>query len=99
MVAWSDEAKADLRNIFNYIASDSRYYAHKIVDEIIAKADILNELPRIGRVVPEIGDSDVREIPVYSYRIIYEISGNNISILAVAHKRRNLKAEEIRKPT
>ena len=37
----------------------------------------------------------VRELSIYTYRIIYEIIGPNIYILAVAHKRRELKEGDI----
>ena len=60
----------------------------------VAKADILDTLPRLGRMMPEVGDENVREIPMYSYRIIYEILGQNVSIVAVAHKRRNIKPKD-----
>lgn len=95
MVIWSEPAKADLRHIFEYIAHDSRHYAKKVVQEIVDKTGVLNEMPRVGRAVPEVGDEGVRELSIYSYRIIYELSGLDIYILAVAHKRRDLKAGEI----
>jgi len=97
VVIWSEPAKADLRHIFEYIAHDSRHYAKKVTQEIVDKTAVLNELPRIGRAVPEIGDENVRELSLYTYRIIYEIGGPDIHILAVAHKRRELKAGEIAK--
>ena len=59
------------------------------------KTAVLHELPRAGRAVPEVGDDSMRELSLYTYRIIYEISGQDIYILAVAHKRRELKAGEI----
>jgi toxin ParE1/3/4 len=52
-------------------------------------------LPRVGRAVPEVGDDNVRELSLYTYRILYEINGQDIYILAVAHKRQELKAAEI----
>lgn len=95
MVNWSEPAKDDLRHIFEYIAHDSSHYASKVVQEIVEKTGVLRELPRIGRAVPEIGDENVRELSLYAYRIIYEISGQDVYILAVAHKRRELKARDI----
>ena len=53
MVAWSHQARRDLRRIFDYIAQDSLHYARKVTQEIAARIGILNELPRIGRTVPE----------------------------------------------
>lgn len=95
MVIWSEPAKSDLRHIFEYIAHDSRHYARKVTQEIVDKTAVLQELPRIGRAVPEVGNDNVRELSIYTYRIIYEINGPSVYILAVAHKRRELKSEDI----
>ena len=95
MVIWSEPAKADLRHIFEYIAHDSRHYARKVTQEIVDKTAVLNEMHRIGRAVAEIGDENVRELSLYTYRIIYELNGPDVYILAVAHKRRNLQIDEI----
>ena len=39
----------------------------------------------MGRIVPEIEDPNIRELIIYSYRLIYEISPNRIEILAIIH--------------
>jgi len=96
MVIWSQPAKADLRAIHNYIARNSRYYAKKVTQDIREKADILERLPKVGRKVPELNDEHVREeLSSYSYRIIYEVKGHGLFILAVVHKRQDLKAKDI----
>ena len=95
MVIWSTPAKADLRSIHDFIATDSRHYAKKVVQDLIDKTDILDRLPRIGRVVPELGDDNIRELLPYSYRIIYEIKGEDVVVLAVIHKRRELQPEMV----
>ena len=95
MVIWSDPAKTDLRSIYNSIAHDSTHYANKVSQDIAAKPDVLDELPRIGKVVPELGDDDIRELSIYSYRIIYEIREPDIVVLAVIHKRRDFQPEMI----
>ena len=95
MVIWSDPAKADLRSIHDFIARDSRHYARKVARDIVAKADLLDELPRVGRVVPELNDEAIRELSLYSYRILYEIKGPEIFVLAAIHKRRNIQPEMI----
>ncbi len=64
---------------------------------MVEKADILDEVPKLGKVVPEIKDDNIRGLHLYSYRILYEIKPPNIEVLAVIHKRRDYKAEEIRK--
>ncbi len=95
MVIWSDPAKADLRSIHDFIAHDSRHYAKKVIQDIREKTDILDNLPKIGKVVAELNDEAVRELWLYSYRIIYEIKSQDVFVLAVAHKRQDLQAEEI----
>jgi plasmid stabilization system protein ParE len=95
VVIWSEPAKADLRSIHDFIAHNSRYYAKKVVQDIREKVDGLDELPKIGRMVPELNDENVRELSLYSYRIIYEIKNQIIFVLAVVHQRRDLKSEDI----
>ena len=97
MVIWSEPAKIDLHSIHNFIAHDSRFYAKKVIQDIREKADVLNELPNIGKMVAELNDENVRELSLYSYRIIYEIRSEEIFVLAVVHKRRDLMAEDIKK--
>jgi toxin ParE1/3/4 len=95
VVVWAQQAVVDLRSIHDFIARDSRYYAKKVVHDIREIVDELNGLPKMGRIVPELNEEDVRELFLYSYRIIYEIKDEVIFVLAVVHQRRNLKDENI----
>jgi plasmid stabilization system protein ParE len=52
MVIWSEPAIADLRSIHDFIANNSPFYAKKVVQDIRAKTDVLNDLPNIGKKVP-----------------------------------------------
>ena len=64
--------------------------------EALVKRTIgLDALPRIGRKVPELNEDAIRELSLYSYRIIYEIKTKHIEVLAVIHKRQDLQTEEI----
>jgi len=90
MVTWTQEAKEDLKSIYNFIAHDSKFYAKKVTQEIREKTDILETLPNIGKVVAEVGDNNIREISLYSYRIIYQIENQQIYIVTIAHKRQDL---------
>jgi len=95
MVIWSEPAKADLRSIHDFIAHDSQHYAKKVTQDIREKTDVLDGLPKMGKKVPEVNDEAVRELSLYSYRIIYEIKNRGVFVLAVVHKRRDLKAGDI----
>jgi len=91
MVIWSNPAKADLRAIHDFIAHDSKFYAKKVLQDIIEKSRALGALPRSGRVVPELGEPGIREIAAHAYRIIYETRDADCYVLAVIHRRRELQ--------
>ena len=92
MVKWSVPARNDLKQIHDYIAKDSKFYAQNVIQKIVAKTETITELPEIGRTVPEISDQNIRELIVYSYRLIYEISVAGIEILAIIHGRRDFNS-------
>lgn len=89
MVIWADPAKSDLRAVHDFIASGSKYYAKKVVRDIVEKTNVLEEYSRIGRKVPEIDDENMQEIFVYSYRILYEIKSDNVYVIGIIHGRRD----------
>ena len=96
MVKWTRHAKRQLRHIHDYIAQDSPLYARRVGEELVKRTLGLDELPRKGRMVPELNEDAVRELGLYSYRILYEIKSDHlIGVLAVIHKRRHVEPEEI----
>ncbi|NOZ37968.1 MAG: type II toxin-antitoxin system RelE/ParE family toxin, partial [Gammaproteobacteria bacterium] len=54
--------------------------------------DVLDGLPKLGKKVPELNDENIRELSMYSYRIIYEIKNQDTFVLAVVHKQQELIA-------
>ena len=95
-VEWSPEAVEDLESIAAYIERDSPNYASAVVARIVEIAGSLPEFPEMGRMVPELEDSAVRERFVYSYRLIYRIEEHRLLVVAVIHGRRMLEAVEKR---
>jgi len=96
MVKWTAHAKSQVHHIYDYIAQDSPLYAKRVSEELVNKTIGLDDLPRKGRKVPELNVDAVRELELYSYRILYEIKSDKlIEVLAVIHKRQHLEAEEI----
>jgi plasmid stabilization system protein ParE len=95
---WSDAALDDIDEIAEYIHRDSPHYAQRVVEALFAATDLLPEQPRMGRVVPELGQQNIRERFVYSYRVIYEIQSEELHILAVIHGKRLLESVEDRFP-
>ena len=62
MVRWSKPAKIDLKQIYDYIARDSKFYAQKVCVEIVEKSEKLNSFPEVGKIVPETGEPNIREL-------------------------------------
>ncbi|MFH0975122.1 MAG: type II toxin-antitoxin system RelE/ParE family toxin [Spirochaetota bacterium] len=88
MVKISKPAREDLRQIHDYIARDSRHYAHEVIIIILENIKLIESFPRKGRIVPEIQDDNIREILVYSYRIVYRIR-TSVEVAAVVHAKRD----------
>ena len=85
-VNWTDQAKEDLHNIIDYIALQSETYAKIQAQRIFDKVDLLENMPYIGRVVPELIRNDYRELIIGSYRVVYHlIDDNSLDIIAVHH--------------
>lgn len=90
-VVWTDLAIEDLRSIHDFIAKDSKLYADKFIEKLVSRADQLQHYPQSGRVVPEFGKDDIRELIEGNYRIIFKVSEEHIGIVRVHHSARLLK--------
>ncbi len=90
-IEWSEEALEDIESIATYIEKDSPIYAKSVVSKFFEKAEILQEFSELGRKVPEFNDPTIREIFVYSYRLIYKLSKEKILLVAVVHGKRLLE--------
>lgn len=91
-VVWASASNVQLDEIVGHVAIDSVVAAGKVLDVILEAAASLSHFAERGRVVPEIGDRAVREIFVYSYRLIYEITSSEVRVLAVIHGARDFGA-------
>jgi toxin ParE1/3/4 len=89
-VVWSAKALEDVEAIGLYISNDSPSYAGAVVKKVLDSTRILAHFPFAGRIVPEFGDESIREKFVYSYRVIYRIQAQTVTIAAVIHGRRIL---------
>ena len=89
-ITWTDQALDDLSSICLFISRDSSYYARVFANDIFIAAERLEQFPRSGRVVPEVGREDIREILFGDYRIIYRIIPDEVEILTVYHSARLL---------
>lgn len=61
-VVWSPEAIEDVEAIATYIERDSTVYAQSVVSKIVQTSQRVGDFSHAGRVVPEIGDENIREL-------------------------------------
>jgi len=95
LVIWSLEASENLVEIEEFIARDSLERAVRFVDSLIDHAvTMLTDNPRSGRVVPETGNPDIRELIYRGYRIVYRRRGDALEILTVFEGHRLLRLDE-----
>jgi len=91
-IVWSQEANDNLIDIEDFIARDSLERAISFVDTLITHAEeILSDNPKAGRVVPEIGNPDIRELIYRGYRIVYRINASTVAVLTVFEGHRFLR--------
>lgn len=89
-VTWSPRALVDVEEIALYIEKDSPLYARAVVTKIVRSTAKLAEFPLAGRVVPELNQPNIRELFVYSYRVIYRVADEAVTLVAVIHGKRLL---------
>ena len=90
-VIWTQSAADDLEQMADYIAKDSPYYASTFVQTVLDLSRSLDRFPRRGRITPEFGDPEIRELLIGNYRLIYKVGETDISILGLVHGARNLR--------
>lgn len=82
-VRWTNRAASDLLAIGDHIANDKPAAARAWVERLRERAAGIAEAPRAGRVVPELGRDDVRELFLRSYRIVYRVVPEGAVVLTV----------------
>ena len=97
-INWTIQAKYDLKSIAEYISRDSKRYAKLQVVKIKTKTKILKSHIKIGKMVSEIDNRNIRELIEGNYRIIYKIvSKDQVDILTLHHTSRDLSKRSLMK--
>ena len=84
-VVWTPSGRDCLDEILQHIAADSPVAAAKVLEVVLAATESLSVFSERGRIVPEVGSRSIREIFVYRFRIMYQVSSSDVRILAVLH--------------
>jgi toxin ParE1/3/4 len=88
-ITWAPQALSDVLAIRTYLDRDSAEYADLVVERIVDAVSRLETHPRSGRVVPEVGESSLREVLVGRYRVVYRLTRGVAEILTVFHGARS----------
>ena len=91
-VIWAPRALDRAAEAAEYIAEDRPEVAAKWVDGLFDAVGKLARFPRRGRIVPEVGRSEVRELLYEGYRVVYRVDEKHVSILTVRHQRRRFSS-------
>ena len=87
---WTEHTVAQLASIAEYVSLSSPVYAEHLVDRLAQRLDQACEFPESGRVVPELGRAEIRELLEWPYRLVYRVHADAIEVLSVLHGRQEL---------
>ena len=77
------QAALGIQEITEYIARDNIENAIRFADELLEVCRSIPDFPEIGRVVPEVGQPQIREIIHKNYRLVYTVRKGKVFILQV----------------
>jgi len=94
-VVWTKRAFQRLLEIEEFIAKDNPKVAQSHTDRLLAETEKLGVFPKMGRMLPEIPGSDLRELVIRNYRIVYRTHHEAIQVLTVFESHKLLPDQDI----
>jgi toxin ParE1/3/4 len=85
-VVWTPEAQQDRAEVWDHIAADNLGAAARLDELFSVAAAKLTDFPMLGRTGKIPGTREL--IPHESYRLVYEIEGDIVWVLALVHTAR-----------
>jgi plasmid stabilization system protein ParE len=82
-ILWTERARRDLFEIGDLVARDKPGSASKLIGEILDAVGRTALFPASSRIVPEFGRSDLREVIIGNYRVVYQLDESTIVVLTV----------------
>lgn len=83
IVVWTPEAEQDRADIWDYIVADNPGAAVRVDELFSAAAARLAAHPKMGKPGKISGTREL--VPHESYRLVYEIDGSTVWVLALVH--------------
>ena len=87
-ITWAPRALEDLKDAHDFIALDNPGKAEGFLSELVDRVEKLARFEKLGRVIPEIGESRYREFIVGEYRIFHEVRDRDLLVFRALHSKR-----------
>lgn len=94
-LVWSPLADRQVDEALAYIAADDAAAARHWLEELLERAEALRRFPDSGRVVPELGREEIRELLIGSYCVIYRHRGDVVEIALIRHQARHFDEDQL----
>jgi toxin ParE1/3/4 len=94
-IVWAPVALFRVEQIARRIAEGRQDAARAWVIGLFDAVSSLSDFPERGRMVPEAGRPDIREVLYRDHRVIYRLESRRVAILTVRHARRMFDSREI----
>lgn len=95
-VLWTPQAIEDLKTIARFISMDNPQAARRHADKFKRRAESLCKFPNRGRIVPEIGREDVRELIEGNYRIVYRVRKEAVDVLTIFEGHKIFQPDDVK---
>ena len=85
-IVWSPQSLIDRDAIWEHIASDDPVAAGRVDADFEEAVGGLADYPELGR--PDLIPGTRELFPIHNYRVVYELSGQEVWVLSIVHTSR-----------
>ncbi|HOX21110.1 MAG TPA: type II toxin-antitoxin system RelE/ParE family toxin [Gemmatimonadales bacterium] len=94
-VVWSPLAEVRAGEALEVMLRERPTAAATWLGRLLTGVAQLGRFPERGRMVPEVGRKDIREVMQAPYRVVYRVDAKRVVILTVRHMRRDFDLTEV----
>jgi plasmid stabilization system protein ParE len=92
VIEFADSAVLDLDEIYEwYVEQQVPETGLRLIAEIVTRTSQLETFPESGRIVPELGVANIRELIYPPFRIVYRLDEDHIWLIRVWRSERLMK--------
>ncbi|MFD1469204.1 type II toxin-antitoxin system RelE/ParE family toxin [Hymenobacter caeli] len=95
-ITWSTLALESVHAASEFHRAYSVGFADELIERVFEKVFLLESHPLMGRIIPELNQTDLRELLYKQYRIMYQVlTPNDLAILVVHHGSKPVSLESL----